>query len=407
VSIGKNRVLLISQVFYPDEVAVANLFTNLCSVLVKSDTDINVWCAQPSYTCKTRQHRLKTYNGIKIHYLRSTNFHKDKFYGRILNYFSFSVSAVLKLLLFNNRSLVITHTSPPFLAIIISFICRLKKIKILYILLDVFPDGLVRLNKISPKNIFIRLWRRLHFSAIRKCNKIVVIGRDMKDWLLNNYPEGSDKVIYIPLWQDEELIKPLDFIQNPFVTRHNLQNSFVVQYSGNMGLWNEMKTFGKVVNLKPENVIFVFVGGGMRLNELIDSFDTPVPENVLLFPFIPNKEYAYSVSACHVALVSFCKEVAGMAVPSKIIGIMAAGIPVIALVPAESEIAYIVKEENCGIVVKPGDSAGLLNAINVLKSNEELRVLLGSNGRKAFENKYTSTIIAGKYLALIEEIGIP
>lgn len=83
---------------------------------------------------------------------------------------------------------------------------------------------------------------------------------------------------------------------------------------------------------------------------------------------------------------------------------MAAGIPVIAVAPEESEIALIVKEENCGIVVNPGDTDGLVQAINILKSDELLRQTMGRNGRYAFENKYTTEIIARKYLSLFREI---
>jgi glycosyltransferase involved in cell wall biosynthesis len=90
-----------------------------------------------------------------------------------------------------------------------------------------------------------------------------------------------------------------------------------------------------------------------------------------------------------------------MAVPSKIIGIMAAGIPVIALVPEKSEIAYIINEEKCGYVVSPEDVDGLLRAVEELKNNEGLRKEMGENGRKAFENKYTSKIVAKSYKRLI------
>ena len=93
-----------------------------------------------------------------------------------------------------------------------------------------------------------------------------------------------------------------------------------------------------------------------------------------------------------------------MAVPSKIYGIMAAGVPVIGLVPLNSEIAMIIKEENCGFVFNPKDMDGLLGAIDSLKCNERLRKELGQNGRIAFEEKYTTRIIARKYKLLFDEL---
>src|SRR5450759_1120797 len=98
----------------------------------------------------------------------------------------------------------------------------------------------------------------------------------------------------------------------------------------------------------------------MRKKELLESIDASGSENVRFFPFQSNENYSLTVSACHVAIVSLRDEAKGMAVPSKIIGIMAAGIPVIALVPERSEIAYIVTEEQCGYVLNPSDSDGLV-----------------------------------------------
>lgn len=398
---AEHKVLLISQIFYPDEVAVANLFTNLCSVLVKSGLEIEVWCAQPTYTCTIRQPKRSIYEGIEIHYLRSTRFSKDRLPGRILNYSSFSLSVVVKLLFSKDNTQVVSYTTPPFLAIPISFLCRLKNRRFFYVLMDVFPDGLIRLNKITSRNIFIKIWRSLHLAALKRCTKIIVIGRDMKEWLKTIYPDGIEKFEYIPLWQDEELIKPIGFRDNPFVISYNLQEHFIVQYSGNMGLWNQLETLGQAVNKKPDNVTFLIIGGGMRKNELLDTIKDTNATNVLFYPFQPNANYSYSVSACHIALVSLREGLEGMAVPSKIIGIMAAGIPVIAMVPGNSEIAYIVKEEKCGYIINPSDSEGLVNAIMELKSDENLRRILGQNGREAFLKKYTTKIIAEKYKSLL------
>lgn len=396
------KVLLISQVFYPDEVAVANLFTNLSSELVKQGLEIVVWCAQPSYNYSDKQPKFRTYNGIKIQYLKSTQFHKDKLSGRLINYMTFAISVVTKLIFSKSKTQVISHTTPPFLAIVLAFICNFKKRDFFYIIMDVFPDGLIRLKKVSDRNIFIRLWSLLHLAALKRCKKIIVIGRDMEEWLLGLYPGGIKKIVYIPLWQDEELIIPINFEDNLFVLNNNLQEHFVIQYSGNMGLWNEMDAIGEVVNTKHEGVLYVFIGGGMRKKELLESIDDSDAENVKFFPFQSNENYSLTVSACHVAIVSLRDEAKGMAVPSKIIGIMAAGIPVIALVPERSEIAYIVTEEQCGYVLNPSDSDGLVSAIIKLKSDEKLRKKMGQNGREAFLKKYTSKIIAEKYMKLLE-----
>jgi colanic acid biosynthesis glycosyl transferase WcaI len=396
-----NKFFLISQVFYPDEVSTANLFTNLCSTIAEDNFEVEVWSAQPSYSVLKRQSKIAYYKGIKIQYLLSTNFRKESIPGRFLNTITFILSVTIKLLLSGEKTTVFTHTTQPPIGIIVSLICKLRRRKFIYILLDIFPEGLIRLDKISKRNPLARLWSRMFIVSLGKSENIIVIGRDMKDWLKEVYPECHKKVIYIPLWQDEKLVYPSDFIENEFVIKYQLQNKFVVQYSGNMGLWNDMNTLAKAVQRNLESVMFMFVGGGIRREELLASLSGSDQKNVLFLSFQPVEKLGSLLTACHAGIVSMREGLEGMAVPSKIYGIMASGVPVIAMVPKNSEIAYIVKEENCGYVLNPTDLNGLVNAINELKLNENRRIEMGKNGRHAFLNKYSTRIIAQKYEALI------
>ena len=139
----------------------------------------------------------------------------------------------------------------------------------------------------------------------------------------------------------------------------------------------------------------------MRKKELLDSFGDEMPANIMFLPFQSRKNLGDVLTACHVALISLAGSLEGMAVPSKIYGIMAAGIPVVANVPRNSEIAFIVEEEHCGLVVEPGDIEKLTKAIQFLKNNPEKRAIMGKNAREAFEKKYSVMIIAQKYRLLL------
>ena len=284
------KFFLISQVFYPDEVSTAGLFTNLCSVIAEGGYEVIVWCAHPSYSARNRQPKKAVYKGIKIFYLPSTNFHKDNILGRFANMFTFSISVLFKLLFSKEREPVFTHTTPPPLGIIVSFVCAMRKRKFCYILLDIFPEGLIRLGKVSRNNLLIRFWNFLFVTSLKKSNRIIVLGRDMKAWIEKINSGIAQKTDYIPHWQDDNIFFPSEFRNNEFVKSYNLEKKFVVQYSGNMGLWNEMETFGKAVQTNLEGVLFMFVGGGVRKNELIRSFQSSDLQNTLFLPFqqVPN-----------------------------------------------------------------------------------------------------------------------
>jgi len=395
------KFLLISQVFYPDEVSTAGLFTSLCAKLAKDDYEVEVWCAQPSYGYSGKQPRRADHRGIKILYLPSTRFHKSSMTGRLINILIFMTSTAFRLILTRDKTPVYTHTTPPFLGMLVSLLCKLKGRKMVYIMLDIFPEGMIRLGKLSRKNVMVKLWKRLFIRSLCRSDRIIVLGRDMGEYIFDIYPDGRDKTLYIPHWQDEELVHPRPFQQNPFVQKHGLEDHFIVQYSGNMGLWNDMTIIGESVRRSLDGVHYVFIGGGIRKKELQRAISIQDPKNVLFLPFQPSNILGDVLTACHVGLVSLRDGLEGMAVPSKIYGILAAGVPVIALVPSQSEIGLVVMEERCGYVIDPNDIGGLQEAINELKNNEQLRHQMGVNSRKAFENKYTTSVIAERYKSLI------
>jgi len=388
-------------VFYPDEVSTASLFTNLCSVIAEEDYDVEVWCAQPSYSVFKRQPSSVNYKGIKIKYLPSTNFNKNRIPGRIANIITFFISVSFKLLLSKDKNPVFTHTTPQNLGILLSFICAIRKRKFVYIMLDIFPEGLIRLGKVSRENLLIRFWNYLFITSLKNCEIIIVIGRDMEKWLKEICPHCHYKLRYIPHWQDDSLIFPGKYTDNELVKAYRLENKFVVQYSGNMGLWNDMTTLGRAVGRNLEDVVFMFVGGGTRKAELLSAISAEDQKNVLFIPFQPTEKLGVLLTACHAGLVSMKEGLQGMAVPCKIYGILAAGVPVIAMVPEDSEIAFVVNEEKCGFVINPGDLEGLINAILHLKNDDDLRASMSRNGRRAFEEKYSVRIIAEQYKVLI------
>ena len=193
-----SKFFLISQVFYPDEVSTAGLFTGLCSYMAGEEIEVEVWCAQPSYTYSGKQPTSTSYKGMKIRYLPSTRIHKSKLWGRICNILTFMLSTAFRLLLSRDKGPVFTHTTPPFLGILISFICSLKGRKMVYIMLDIFPEGMIRIGKLSAKNLFVKIWKGFLIKSLRRSELIVVLGRDMIDFIAGIYPEGRAKIKYIP-----------------------------------------------------------------------------------------------------------------------------------------------------------------------------------------------------------------
>jgi glycosyltransferase involved in cell wall biosynthesis len=117
------------------------------------------------------------------------------------------------------------------------------------------------------------------------------------------------------------------------------------------------------------------------------SYDKVIEETMrsdILFAFydpnIPNNKYAS---------------------PNKLFEAMMCGKPII--VSDDSSMATIVRKEDCGIVIPYGNIQSVKNTILKLRDDEELRMKLGKNGRKAYENKYSWNIMEKRIIKAYSE----
>jgi colanic acid biosynthesis glycosyl transferase WcaI len=94
----------------------------------------------------------------------------------------------------------------------------------------------------------------------------------------------------------------------------------------------------------------------------------------------------------------------GLVHPSKLYGIMAAGRPTVFVGDTAGETAAILSRHDCGISVRSGDSAGLATAILSLSQNQQERIRLGENARRAFDHNYSMAIAIHKWEMLIASL---
>jgi glycosyltransferase involved in cell wall biosynthesis len=91
--------------------------------------------------------------------------------------------------------------------------------------------------------------------------------------------------------------------------------------------------------------------------------------------------------------------------PSKLFEAMMCAKPII--VSDESAMANIVRKEHCGAVVPYGDVSTLTAALKSFREDPQLRAELGSNGRKAYEARYSWAIMEKRVLSAYHSLGQP
>ena len=79
---------------------------------------------------------------------------------------------------------------------------------------------------------------------------------------------------------------------------------------------------------------------------------------------------------------------------------LAAGCPVLGILPDTSEIALMITSSESGVVVSPGDVSGLIAVFQDRAARPEVWASWGQNARLASENQYALTHVAATYKAL-------
>ncbi len=387
--IDEKRLTLFCQVFHPDDQSTAQLLSDWTAALVGRGWDIRVVCGFPPKQGAAPIPPRETWRGVEIRRVGLRLDFKRSLTRRGVHYAAYLVGAACELLREPKR-LALVITNPPFLPIFAALVRKLRNGCYAIEVQDLYPDGLVEVGKLAD-GVVARWWKLLNRFAFGGAKFTLVLGRDMRERLLSAYALPSESVVVLPHWSPVEVDAPRLFESSDLVRQNCLENYFVVQYSGNMGLWHDIEQIVEAAALLRNqiHIRFLMIGSGMRRTAAEALSRKRGLGNILWLPLLPKQQLADSLSACHVALISQREGLEGVAVPCKLYGILASGRCIIGAVPENSEIARVLSEEDCGYQVRPGDAQGLAQAIVYLSQNPDLAATMGQNARSAYQRIYT------------------
>jgi len=398
-----SSLLFLSQYFWPEETATADMLSGVAFDLAAHGFRVEAIAAQPAYRRAERLPRRLEERGVAVRRLRSTRLDKNRPLGRVLNTATFAGSALLSAVMDRPRDLLLAATTPPLLPWVARIGHRLRGTPYVLLIQDVYPQIAVALGRLRAGSAAARFWRRLNRWAYRGAAAIVALGECMAEVLRSELPANQEsKVAVIPNWANGDAIRPRPREGHPLLAEWQMADRFVVQYSGNIGLFHEIETVLAAAEwLRGSNVHFLFLGDGGQWPALRRAVAERRLPNVTLLPFQPRERLPLTLTACDVGLVTLKEAATGFCVPSKLYGILAAGKPVLAVMNETCEAARAVRRHECGAVVPPGDGETLAAEILRLKSERALREQMGRAAREAYEANYTLQAVAGRYAALI------
>ena len=395
------RIIILNQFFYPDHSATSQLMTELAESLVESGHEVTAISGRGLYGGGGNLTAKQRYEGVSIERAWSTRFGKKSAAARLADYLSFYIGATWKLFTIRRHDIVLALTTPPLISLVALLVARLRGMRLVALIQDVYPDVAVALGALKSTSPLTRLLERLNRFTLRGADRIIVLSECMRDRILSK--AGADagaRIDIIHNWADGEWLTPLDRRKNPFAIEHDLAGKFVVLFSGNLGRVNDFDTVldAALVLRDRKDILFLFIGDGDRAPSIKAFADVHKLGNIRLLPYQPKQMTRYSITAGDAALVTLSQGLAGLSVPSKTYALLAAGRPILFVGDTNSETAAIVADNECGAVFKPGESERLAGLIAEWSQDKQQVRLCGQKARSVFERRFDRPLAVSAYL---------
>jgi putative colanic acid biosynthesis glycosyltransferase WcaI len=377
------KILLLNLYFPPDTSATAKMAQTVVDALSR-ENDVTILCGRPSYDpTERRAWRLwqtETRGRVRIIRVGSTAFPRFNMKKRVLNYLSYVFLAVPQAL-FVRCDAVLAMTDPPFEGIVGAFVAILRGKPYLYNIRDMYPDMAVGGSIVEP-GLLARIWERLHRWALRRADCVIVLGEDMKNRIL---AKGVDAT-KIEIVRDGTEILPEGAVtpapDEEVVRKIRGDFRFVLLHAGNLGFYGAWDTLlSAAKELGSENIGFVFVGEGAQRDVLAAA--AAGISNTRFLPFFPGNKIPSVLAAADAHLITVKRGLEGVVVPSKMYGILAAGKPIVAVAPLETDVASLGLRQGFGVATDPDRPADLVAAIRTLADDGVCLKQMGMAAKEA------------------------
>jgi glycosyltransferase involved in cell wall biosynthesis len=405
---SRKGLVVLSQLFYPELISTGKVLTEFSVELSERGWDVHALCAPPAVLGSQSNReapKALQFKGIKVRRCMTFGHHRGSTLSRLIFGASFMLSSCFRALSMARYSAgLVVATNPPFLGIAALLVKWLRGTPYINIVHDIYPDTAVAAGLLREGSVIARVWELVTRLIFRGAAANVVIGRDMEE--LVRAKLGTDyngRVVLIPNWADPNIV-PVPHEDNAFRQQHNPKNHFLVQYSGTMArIHNIEPVLGAAEFLRDQPILFQFIGDGFKKPRVEQFAREKGLTNIEVLPFQPEERLSETLSAADLGVVCLAPEFTGSSVPSKSYGILAAGVPILALVQENSEIGLTVREANCGVVVPNASAAEVASVIRSLTSEPERTRSMGRNGLAVFRQKFTLERAGSEFDQLFRE----
>ncbi len=402
------RILLLTSYYPPEIRSASQLMFELAQGLAARGHQVTVLTPASGYNLadgsKRPKARLVSFSeedGVRVVRVLTAPFQMVGPITRGIGHLSLPFSLLVGGLLTGPADVIAVYSPPLTTAVGALMLSLVKGAPYVLNVQDLFPQNAIDLGVLKGRALigifrFLESWVCKHAAAVTvhsegNCKHITLLVQD------------PARVVVVHNWVDLDAYRTFPD-QNVFRVRYGLEGSFLVLFAGVMGYAQDLETVIEAAyELRDhKGIAFLLVGDGVGKPALLRKVETLGLTNVKFLPWVSPEEYPQLVAGIDVGLVTLKKGMKTPVVPSKLLGYMAAGKPVVASLNRESDAIPILETARCGVTVPPGDPKAMAGAIGQLYRSSSRRQDMGKRGRAYAALHFPKTKAIHDYESVLE-----
>jgi glycosyltransferase involved in cell wall biosynthesis len=389
------HILLIHQVFVRPDDPGGTRHYEMSRRLIRAGHTVTILASPYSYQTGQRvtdlpQETLEP--GLVVIRCRVWGSVNRSFFWRAVGFLSFMISSFFTALRQPKVDLV-WGTSPPLLQVFTAWlVARLRRAAFVFEVRDLWPAFAIQMG-VLRNPILISVSLGLETFLYRHADRLIVNSPGFLDHLQSRGAQAVN-ISLIRNGVDPNMFRPKSD-GAAFRKTNRLEGRFVALYAGAHGLSNDLGVILDAADrLRNERrIVFVFVGDGKEKPSLVLRAGEMGLPNVLFLPPVAKNGMAKVLAGCDCG-VAILKPIPlyGTTFPNKVFDYMAAGRPVVLAIAGV--IRKVVEDAQAGVIVPPGDSQALADAVLDLSRDPAAARRMGRRGRQCVVRNFNREVFA-------------
>lgn len=378
--------------YRPEIISTGKYAFELCEYLAGVGHEVEVITTAPHYP------GWKIFPGYSAWRFSSENLHGVKVWRipmyldktatgvtRLLMPLSWSIMATPVLLwraLWKRPAIIIavqpTITNAPSV-ILASVLCGARLIQHVQ---DLEIDTALAVGHVRASGSIIRFAYAMERWIMRRFDRVITISSQMRSRLIAK-GLSADRVGIVRNWVDTSLVRPLG---RPSIYRNELgiaPNTFVIQYSGQMGRKQALHVIIQAAErlVEDQRFMFVLAGDGPMRAEL-EQAAVRLP-NMRLLPLQPTERLGEFLNLADCHILPQDRGVSELVLPSKLGGMLASGKRMLITADKDSELANFLGD--AATFTPPGEVDAIVQALRIMICAPDTGVALREERTKALD----------------------